>query len=37
MLMSSRSEQLKKGSYKVGQGAHSKKEIADLIFEYASH
>jgi len=37
MLMSSGSEQLKKGSYRQGQGAHSRKEIADLIFEYASH
>jgi hypothetical protein len=37
MLMSSKSEMLKKGSYKDGQGADSKKEIADLIFEFASH
>ncbi|MEJ8845030.1 hypothetical protein [Variovorax rhizosphaerae] len=36
MLMSSKSDMLKKGSYKQGQGAHSKKEISDLIFEFAS-
>ncbi len=37
MIMSSRSDMLKKGDYKKGYGAQSKKEIADLIFEYASH
>lgn len=37
MIMSSKDDRLKKGSYEEGKGAHSKKEIADLIFEYANH
>ncbi|MGJ0429340.1 hypothetical protein [Methylobacter sp.] len=37
MIMSSKSEMLQKGSWKEGKGALNKKEISDLIFEYASH
>ncbi|MEM9062933.1 MAG: hypothetical protein AAGD13_20915 [Pseudomonadota bacterium] len=37
MIMSSKDDKLKKGSYKDGKGAHSKKEIADIIFQYADN